>query len=72
MANFKQVNNAVKKEYPAMDIVVYRGQGYVYFDGLDGENIESIYSNPTSTSTKDMIRMVLGNIGDYIISKQEN
>jgi hypothetical protein len=63
MANFNKVNAAVKKQYPSMDIQVVRGVGYVYFNGEDGFDIvDSIYSHPVSTTTDDMVKMVIENI----------
>ena len=60
MANFAAVNKALKAAYPALDIEAVRGAGYVYFDGDDGfDKIESIMAHPTSTSTEDMIRLVI-------------
>lgn len=63
MANFKEVNKAVKAAFPHLDIEVVRGQGYVYYCGEDGfDKINSLYANPTSTTTASMIRMVLADI----------
>lgn len=63
MANFKQVNKAVNKAFPDLDIEVVRGDGYVYFSGADAfDKIDSIYSHPVSTSTDDMIRMCVDNV----------
>lgn len=63
MANFKLVNQAIKKTYPNLDIQAVKGNGYVYFCGKDGfDNVSSIYSNPTSTSTETMIRFCLREI----------
>ena len=76
MANFKQVNKAVRDAFPDKDLEVIRGEGYIYFDGDDGfDKYSSIYTHPTSTTTETVIRMVIehikyedlnGNdIGDY-------
>lgn len=63
MANFKEVNKAVKVAFPSLDIEVVRGQGYVYYCGADGfDKINSLYAHPTSTTTASMIRMVLADI----------
>lgn len=63
MANFNQVNKAVRKAFPSLDIEVVRGDGYVYFSGEDAfDKIDSIYSNPVSTGTDDLIRMSIDNI----------
>ena len=60
MANFKQVNKAVKAKFPTLDIEVVRGVGYVYFDGEDGLGVvDSIMTHPTSTSTDDLIRLAI-------------
>lgn len=66
MANFKQVNKAVKQQFPHLDIEVVRGEGYVYFSGEDGYNIDSIWTHPTSTNTEDMVRLVIDQIEYYI------
>lgn len=57
MANFKQVNKALKTTINGLDIEVVRGEGYVYFCGDVGIDIPSVYSHPTSTTTDDMIRL---------------
>ena len=60
MANFAAVNKALKAAYPLLDIEAVRGDGYVYFGGDDGfDKINSIFVHPTSTSTEDMIRLVI-------------
>ena len=67
MANFKEVNKAIRTAFPTLDIEVVRGSGYVYFTGRDGfAKVDSVYTNPTTTSTTDMIRMVVENIEDSI------
>lgn len=72
MANFKLVNAAVKKKYPALDVEVVRGKGYVYFFGEDAfDKIDTLYTHPTSTSTEDMIRMVFENIDDSLKENQK-
>ena len=63
MANMQQVNKAIKAKYPTLDIQVIRGNGYVYFDGNDGfDKLDSIYVNPVSTSTEDLIQFVFEEI----------
>lgn len=62
MANFNQVNKAVRQKFNTLDIEVERGEGYVYFSGDDGLEIESIMVHPTSTSTEDMIRLCVDEI----------
>jgi hypothetical protein len=65
MANFKEVNKAVKKQFSKLDIEVVRGVGYLYFGGNDGFNkLESIMAHPTSTSTEDVTRMCFEEIKD--------
>jgi len=67
MANFAAVNRAIKAAYPALDIEVVRGQGYVYFGGDDGfDKINSIFVHPTSTSTEDLTRLVIEAAEDLI------
>lgn len=63
MANFRDVNKAVSKRFPDLDIEVVRGDGYVYFAG-NGKyhEIDSIYTNPTTTSTEDVTRMAIESI----------
>lgn len=68
MANLKIVNSEIKKLYPTFDIKVIRGQGYVYFDGEDGfDKIDSLYVNPTSTTTNDLINMVADSVNIAIL-----
>jgi len=56
MAVFKEINQQIKARYPDLDIEVCRGSGYVYFSGNDGfDKIPSVYTNPTTTSTEDVI-----------------
>jgi len=63
MANFLAVNKALKKAFPNLDIKAVRGAGYVYFDGNDGfDEVNSIYVNPTSITTADMIRIVIEHV----------
>lgn len=69
MANFKQVNRAVKHKFPDLDIEVVRGEGYVYFSGDVGYEIHSIYTHPVSTSTEDVIRLVLEEIERYSLNQ---
>lgn len=59
MARFSEVNKAIKKEFPNLDIEVVRGEGYVYFTGESAYeyDVESIMTHPVSTSTEDLIRM---------------
>ena len=48
----------IKHQFPKLNIVAVRGDGYVYFDGTDGYlELDNIYANPASTSTDDMFRL---------------
>lgn len=62
MANFRDVNRAIRARFPKLDIEVVRGAGYVYFAGDNAEGAISIYAHPVSTSTADMIRMAIEHI----------
>ena len=64
MANMKSVNNGIKKSFLGdIGIEAVRGNGYIYFDGVNGfDKVESIMSNPVSTSTEDAIRLCVNNI----------
>tara|TARA_R110000787_G_scaffold269056_1_gene375723 strand:+ start:358 stop:600 length:243 start_codon:yes stop_codon:yes gene_type:complete len=68
MANFRIVNQAVKKAYHELDIEVVRGYGYIYFDGDDGfDKVASIYSNPTTTDTNWLIQRCIDLIKDRVV-----
>lgn len=62
MANFRDVNRAIRASFPGLDIEVVRGAGYVYFAGDNAEGTASIYAHPVSTPTADMIRMAIQQI----------
>ena len=63
MANFKTINKGIKEAFPNKDIEAVRGQGYIYFDGVDGfDKVDSIYVNPCSISTEDALKFCLENI----------
>jgi hypothetical protein len=63
MANFAAVNRALKKAFPNLDIKAVRGNGYVYFAGNDGfDKVNSIYVNPTSITTAEMIQIVFEDV----------
>lgn len=67
MANFKKVNQAVKAEFPNLDVKVVRGSGYVYFEGNDGfDKVDAIYANPVCISDDDLIRFCIENIKDSL------
>nr|DAH57269.1 MAG TPA: hypothetical protein [Caudoviricetes sp.] len=67
MANFKEVNKAIKEAYPTLDIKAVRCNGYVYFDGESGfDRLESIYTHPTRTSTENMIKFCFRRIDEAI------
>lgn len=66
MANFKKVNKEIKNTFPNLDIEVVRGNGYVYFDGVDGfDKVESIYTNPTTTETETLLKLCIESIIDH-------
>jgi len=63
MANMKAVNKGIKEAFLGdIGIEAVRGNGYVYFIDSGLDKIESVMSNPTSTSTEDMIRLCVDNI----------
>lgn len=67
MARFDKVNREIKKLFPELDIEAVRGEGYVYFDGTDGfGEIDSIMTNPATTSSEDLIEMCTTEIKDKI------
>lgn len=68
MANLTQVNKVIKQRFPELDIEIVRGEGYVYFIGEDGENIEPICTHPFSTLTDDLCRIVVSDVEHYIYS----
>jgi len=64
MANFKQVNAAVSRAFPDLDIEVVRGEGYVYFAGEDGfDAVRSLMTHPVSTPTDVLINSCVAQIG---------
>jgi len=66
MANMKTVNLYIKNEFPNLKVEAVRGEGYVYFDGKDGfGKIDSIYVHPVSTSTTDLVEIVMETLDDY-------
>lgn len=68
MANMTHVNQYIKANFPELDIEVVRGEGYVYFDGVDGfDKVESIYVHAPSVSTNDLVDMCMQQIQDSII-----
>ena len=62
MANFRDVNRAIRARFPGLNIEAVRGAGYVYFAGDNAEGVASIYAHPVSTPTADIIRMAIDNI----------
>ena len=59
----KAVNKGIKEAFLGdIGIEAVRGNGYVYFIDSGLDKIESVMSNPTSTSTEDMIRLCVDNI----------
>jgi hypothetical protein len=68
MANFREVNKAIKKLHPTEKLEVVRGEGYFYIvpEGDYADWPQSIYSNPTTTSTQDAIRLAEESIRDWL------
>lgn len=65
MANMRDVNKAIKQWFPNLEIEAVRGDGYVYFVHSDKyEQLESVYANPPTTPTGEMIRLCLEQIQD--------
>lgn len=62
VANFRDVNRAIRARFPGLDIEAVRGAVYVYFAGDNAEGTASIYAHPVSTPTADMIRMAIEHI----------
>lgn len=66
MANMKIVNQYIKTNFPDLKVEAVRGEGYIYFDGDDGfDKIESIYVNPVSISTDDLVNIVMEVLDEY-------
>jgi hypothetical protein len=66
MANMRHVNQHIKSNFPDLKVEAVRGEGYVYFDGEDGfDKIESIYVNPVSISTDDLIEIIMETLDEY-------
>jgi len=66
MANMRHVNQYIKTNFPDLRVEAVRGEGYVYFDGEDGfDKIESIYVNPVSISTDDLIEIIMETLDEY-------
>jgi hypothetical protein len=57
-----QVNKAIRKRFPKRHIEAIRGDGYVWFCGLDTDVIASVFANPPTTPTEDMIRICIEEI----------
>ncbi len=68
MARFNEVNKAINKAFPNLDIEVVRGDGYVYFTGESAYkyDVESIMTHPVSTSTEDLIGLCKFEIEDKL------
>lgn len=62
MANMAQVNRAIRQRFPKLDIEAIRSDGYVWFYGMDTVGIASVFSNPPTTPTEDMIRICIEEI----------
>jgi hypothetical protein len=66
MANMRIVNQYIKTNFPDLKVEAVRGEGYVYFDGEDGfDKIESIYVNPVSISTDDLMEIIMETLDEY-------
>jgi len=66
MANFKEVNKAIKARFPDCNIEMVRGCGYAYY-GLNGyDKINSVFSHPTTTTTDEMIEFAIQDISEYL------
>jgi len=66
MANMRIVNQYIKTNFPDLKVEAVRGEGYVYFDGEDGfGKIESIYVNPVSISTDDLMEIIMETLDEY-------
>lgn len=73
MANFKQVNAAVKAKFPNVDVTVVRGVGYVYFS--TGESFvepQSIVCHPVNTSTEDLTKWCIEQVEDWLPKLEES
>lgn len=67
MANMREVNKAIKVNWPNLDIQVVRGDGYVYYDGVDGfDKIESLMVNPVSCKTNILTHLVFQDIEHHL------
>ena len=70
MANMKDVNKALSKEFPTLDVVAVRGTGYIYFTGKDGwEMVKSVWVNPTTTSTPDTVRLCIEAVDESMVGQ---
>ena len=65
MANMRIVNQYIKTNFPDLKVEAVRGEGYVYFDGEDGLDIGSIYVNPVSISTDDLMEIIMETLDEY-------
>ena len=65
MANMRHVNQYIKTNFPDLKVEAVCGEGYVYFDGEDGLDIGSIYVNPVSISTDDLMEIIMETLDEY-------
>ena len=69
MANFKQVNKAIKATFSNLKVQAVRGDGYVWFDmaaaPIEAEPVESIVVHPLSCNTKDLTQLVIEHLEEY-------
>ena len=71
MANMKEVNKAIKSEFKGLDIVAVKGDGYIYYDGKDGfDEIDSLYTNPFTSKTDVVVKLVIQDIKNYLENKE--
>jgi hypothetical protein len=70
-ATIKNLNAAIAARYPKLDIELVRGEGYFYFAGIDGYEVESIYICYLNQATREhWLDHVFGNI-DAMIAKRD-
>jgi hypothetical protein len=65
-----KVNKALKAAYPDKEIEVVAGSGYMYFCGMDGENIPSIYVHPRSVNAAYRMKIVMADVAAYFKGKE--
>lgn len=68
MANFKQINRAIKKAFPDLKVKVFRGNSYVYFDD---SNIPSLFVHPSSVTTEQLTELVIEELQEFTTQTEE-